>query len=163
MKKCITCEKPFLSKREGQLACSRSCNAKHHNKELAKRFVCPLCPICGNKTRPESRAKYCSLTCQGKGRQGKNHPLWKGGIKKHGEGYVYEHNPKHKYADGNGYVLQHRLVMEKSLGRYLKPKEIVHHINGKKSDNRIENLILLKDQAEHLAVHGFLLKFRKIR
>lgn len=47
-------------------------------------------------------------------------------------------------------VLQHRLIMEQHLGRKLKKGERIHHINGNKTDNRIENLKLFKNNAEHM-------------
>lgn len=76
------------------------------------------------------------------GKKGRNSPSWKGGRIKI-RGYIYIWKPEHPRVYKNNYILEHRLVMEEKIGRYLEPWEIVHHKNGIKDDNRIENLELL--------------------
>lgn len=70
------------------------------------------------------------------------------------DGYLYEICLRHPYATVQGQVLQHRRVVERALGRILQPFEIVHHKNGRKDDNRLENLELLESQREHWKRHG---------
>jgi len=74
---------------------------------------------------------------------------WKGGKRITKDGYVAIYSPHHPFAKRDKTVLEHRLIMEKIIGRFLQPFEIVHHKNGIKDDNRIENLILTT-QAEHI-------------
>lgn len=66
-------------------------------------------------------------------------------------GYIERWVPEHPYAR-DGWVLEHRLVMEDFLDRILEPDEVVHHVNEKKDDNRIENLWLCSS-AEHSRIH----------
>ena len=78
-----------------------------------------------------------------------------GGIghkKKRSDGYVAIYFPDHPRSTKAGYIQEHILVMECLLGRHLNKGEVVHHINGKKDDNRKENLELMT-VSEHMRLH----------
>lgn len=65
----------------------------------------------------------------------------------YGDGYVRIKASGHPRGD---WPLEHIIVMEQYLGRYLEPGEEIHHINGDKADNQIENLELFASHSEHL-------------
>ena len=77
------------------------------------------------------------------GKQGGNN---KGGKHIDRNGYVQIWNPNHPNCRSAGYMHEHRFVMSEHLGRELKRYENVHHINGNRADNRIENLELWTTQ-----------------
>lgn len=83
---------------------------------------------------------------------GKGSPCWKGGRYISISGYVLIKlnltNPFYSMANGDGYIREHRFIMATHLNRFLNNNEIVHHINGIKDDNRIENLEI-KSQENH--------------
>ena len=86
--------------------------------------------------------------------EGEKNSFWRGGIVGDGAGYVLVKRDGHPRAKKcGGYVREHILIAEKHLGRLLLPDEVVHHINGIKSDNRPENLAVMTSSA-HLQSHA---------
>ncbi len=106
----------------------------------------------GHKTWNKGTKGICKPN-SGSFKKGDKSSLWKGGRVKNSKGYILIYKPNHPYPHIRKYVYEHRLVMEKHLGRYLTKKEVVHHINGIVNDNRIENLMLFANLSEHFKYH----------
>lgn len=86
-----------------------------------------------------------------KGLLGERSPNWKGGIYHDKDGYTQIYAPNHPNRKKHlPYQYEHRLVVESHIGRYLLRSEVVHHKNGNKKDNRIENLEIFSSNGEHL-------------
>lgn len=101
----------------------------------------------GRTLSKEHRAKVIKTLQYGK--KGADNPNWKGGRSWRGrnkaKGYII------RLVDGR-YVPEHRVVMERYLGRKLTKHEHIHHVNGNRIDNRIENLQLMT-VSEHSKLH----------
>jgi len=82
----------------------------------------------------------------------KNPSEFGGHKKRRCDGYIKVYVPTHPYATKDGYVMEHILVMEKAIGRYLTREEVVHHKNHIRNDNRLENLQLMSAH-EHRSMH----------
>ena len=75
-----------------------------------------------------------------------------GFLKHRADGYISAFVPDHPNATADGMVMLHTIVMERHIGRYLNPDEVVHHVNHIRNDNRLENLILMKKH-DHMSMH----------
>ncbi|KKM02247.1 hypothetical protein LCGC14_1786350 [marine sediment metagenome] len=120
------------------------------------------CSSCGYERWVAYRGRDVRLLCHPCARKrqiGEQSPGWKGGRNHHTEGYIGVHVPRDDFffpmapkpiGRYGGYVMEHRLVMARYLNRCLLPWEIVHHKNGVREDNRLENLELLPSRKFHI-------------
>lgn len=146
LRQCANCGREFPAKTaevnrgKGRFCC-RAC---HDEAQRASR-VDLQCEQCGRTFRvPPSLAghRFCSRACEAESRRRTSITRVR-----RPDGYIILYFP-----DGHtGY--EHRHVMEEHIGRPLAPNEIVHHLNGDPSDNRIENLTVLDSNAEHRQIH----------
>jgi len=125
------------------------------------KYIYHACIECGklrwvafNVKKQKPRTFKC-LSCPKKLNTGHNNPHWKGGKwKNKSDGYIYctvkLDDFYHSMAGKNNTIPEHRLVMAKYMKRCLLPWEVVHHKNGIRDDNRIENLQLLPSKKHHL-------------
>lgn len=146
---CPICGVTFRKKRSTNVYCSNKCANIARKKSV---FV--ECDNCGKQIeKPQCHIKehnFCSTECRNewyaKHAVGENASRWNGGIYHTSEGYLFLRQ------DDGSYKAEHRIVMEKELGRELTSDEIVHHIDENKTNNSIDNLIVLT-RAEHAKIH----------
>ena len=138
-KPCACCGTVFKAKYAQQQYCSVECKVKGTTKN--KTVICAECGTSFERPHGKTRA-YCSRSCANKARaKGMKKPEIAldgraiGDAVKSTNGYLMVR------MDGKK-VMQHRLVMERVIGRPLLPTERVHHKNGNRQDNRPENLEL---------------------
>ena len=129
---CEKCGRRFLSwkKKIRNRFCSRECAPRGR---VAKKpsTECLYCGVLFRRYGGGHEAKFCSRSCY----------LASNPKVLTAQGYVLVFNKQYSKRP-NGQILEHRLVMEKHLGRALTRHETIHHINGDKEDNRLENLQL---------------------
>ncbi len=144
-------------------ACERICKRCNKKEIIQKVYEDLMCTDCSRKDKDkaikiseshkgqtaseETKKKMSDM------RKGKNHPGYKGKVSDN-HGYIKIYKPDHPSSTNGKYVLEHRLVMESLMGRYLDPTEVVHHINSNKSDNRKSNLWLFNSNKEHMEFHN---------
>ena len=128
--------------------------------KYSRSYMWCACVDCGKErwvslVKGQPRNLGC-WSCHVSHKRGENHPAWKGGRHKDNQNYIIiKLQPDDFFyptANSVGYACEHRLVMAKHLGRNLHRWEIVHHKNGIRDDNRLENLEL-QTSSEHLRGH----------
>jgi len=125
-------------------------------------FYVGTCVVCGKESlKDSSNAKtyknsVCSRDCHNKRlTKPDGNKIYKRATP---DSHIMVKAAKHPNANQVGYVAEHRLLIEKQLGRLLDKKERVHHINCIKNDNSLDNLVVFSNHTDHFLAHGSLNK-----
>lgn len=121
----------------------RFCSWTCYRTGIRKGDLVP-CEVCGKSMYVEphlkGRRRFCSQACKHQA----DRIDGPGCRCRRSDGYMQVYYPTHPDASASGFILEHRLVMEQTIGRRLLRSEHVHHKNGVRDDNRIENLQLIE-------------------
>jgi hypothetical protein len=128
-------------------------NYQYYIKRQAQAPKIPCGCGCGELISSITRRGYVAIFKNGHSTRGERHPNWKGGRKKH-KGYWYILKPDHPFADKSGYVPEHRWIYEQYYNVCLLPWIDIHHKNGIRDDNRIENLQSIGTRSDHTKHHN---------
>jgi len=144
----------YRQPKQTQQFCSRTCAYK----AVTKTPVLKQCAHCGKELRlkpSQAERQYCSKACDAQHRTKRPLDWLHNGkpARKDRQGYVMVWEPTHPNGAFHGWQYQHRLVVEAKVGRHLMSDEHVHHVNGIKDDNRIENLEVM-DGLAHVILSG---------
>ena len=150
---CASCGQEFYV-RKHRLAGAQTCSKECWQALLRTRRQTITCQNCGKVVEHSAFnariRRFCSHECSMEARAPTIERYHNGKkARVHQNGYVSVWEPKDSIR--HGWALEHRVVMEQVLGRKLKRDEHVHHINGKRADNRPENLIVL-GIGEHISL-----------
>lgn len=180
---CVTCGAEFKvppCRAETASTCSNACAVAVRAKSRERKGIL-TCKTCKKDfTLPRCHADrqlYCSRACmhadpdlrakKSVASAGARNHMWKGGLHSRQDGYIYASAPGHPFAS-NGYVLEHRLVMEKWLVEStpdslylvrvkrklrLSPAFHVHHIDEDRTNNAIDNLMCMSP-GDHQRLHN---------
>ena len=150
--------------------CSQKCNGIHktaNKKGTTKNFkgICENCGIEFETYRSPSnmeklKPRFCSLKCIGQSQTGENNPAYNGGRYFDSSGYVVLFMPNHRNCGAKKTVLEHRFVKECKLDKYLKNEKSLHHIDEIKANNHPDNLMLFKNNSEHIKYHAQINKLK---
>ncbi|MBR4419672.1 MAG: HNH endonuclease [Clostridia bacterium] len=150
---CETCNKKFKILKSAYNARNKKCPVRFCSRECYLKFITikpKKCIQCGNIFTPkDSRINFCCHKCYYK--YVKEYKTPKEYKEKVRTGYWYENGYKVLYNNGNS-IKEHIFVMQKYIGRKLKPNEVVHHMDGNKTNNDIHNLQLMTS-SEHSKLH----------
>lgn len=164
--------------------CSKQCEGEYKKKNNKNLVPCVVCGKL-HYVRPSAQKKIkygscCSMECMAVyrktlykgennpnyGNRGEQNPIWKSDKKVNTYGYILVRTPDHPFANCDGFVLEHRLVAEQYLltpensidinGKpYLKQGFVVHHIDGNRTNNNVDNLKVMTLQ-DHTSMHASL-------
>lgn len=162
-KNCERCFKEFEATTYNKKYCSNICYNTSKRKRNRKRHEIDVsCDFCKNVFKSYgNNVKYCSNTCSSKATGPKRRKFLDipqcldSASRKLDKnlGYVRVYAPMHVEDNTWGYVYEHRVIAEQIVGRSLQKDEIVHHKNGKRWDNRSENLEVM-NKHDHAKLHG---------